>query len=454
MDIKLTFLGATETVTGSKYLLTYQSKKILIDCGLFQGYKELRLKNWHNFPVNPTEIDAIILTHAHIDHSGYIPLLVKQGFRGKIYSTPGTKELCRILLPDSGHLQEEDANRANRYGYSKHKPALPLYTEEDARRSLDYFVTIDFRQEQPLADDFSFHFSPAGHIIGSSFVNIRAGSRRIFFTGDMGRPHDALMREPSVPESLDYLIVESTYGDRLHDLADPETEMAAVINETVEKGGSVVIPAFAVGRAQALLYYIYQLKKSHKIPDVPVFLDSPMAVNATQIFCHFLDEHRLSEAECKKICEVATYIKTPDESKFIDRIKTSKIIISASGMAEGGRILHHLKAYAPDPHSTILFAGYQAGGTRGARMLNGEKEIKIHGEYIPVRASIKKISSASAHADYEEILAWLGKVHHPPQKVFVTHGEVEAARSLKEKIEARYGWQCHIPTYQETDLLQ
>jgi metallo-beta-lactamase family protein len=453
--MQLTFLGATETVTGSKYLITHRSKKILIDCGLFQGYKELRLRNWDKLPVEPSSLDAVIITHAHIDHTGYLPLLVKNGFSGKIFTTPGTKALCSILLPDSGHLQEEDDKRANRYGYSKHKPARPLYTEEDARQALTQFETIDFEKPHRIEDDFSFSFSPAGHIIGSSFIRIQQGNSTLLFTGDMGRPHDPVMREPSIVKATDYLVMESTYGNRLHDSTDPEPKIGEIINQTIKRGGSIIIPAFAVGRAQSLLYYIYRLKNAGKIPkDIPVFLDSPMAINATKILCDFKGEHRLSEADCRKICDVATYVNSADESKLLDTQKMPKIIISASGMAEGGRILFHLKTYAPDHNSTILFTGYQAGGTRGARIVNGDREVKIHGEIIPIRAQVEIISSTSAHADYQEILDWCGKFETPPRKIFVTHGESQASQSLKIKLATKYGWNCVVPHYQQTETLE
>lgn len=453
MNLELTFMGATETVTGSKFLITCNTKNYLVDCGLFQGYKELRLRNWDKLPIDPAKIDAVILTHAHIDHSGYLPLLIKNGFKGKIYSTPGTKALCSILLPDSGHLQEEDAKRANRYSYSKHKPALPLYTEEEGRRTLRYFETVDFNEEHHLGSDLTFHFSHSEHIIGSAFVYIRHGSKTICFTGDMGRPHDPIMVSPADPEELDYLIVESSYGDRLHDKTDPQIAIADIVNRTVKNKGSIIIPAFAVGRAQSLLYYIYQLKNAKKIPDIPVFLDSPMAISATNQFCDFTNEHWLSKHECKLVCDAATYVHTPEESFRISNLPMSKIIISASGMAEGGRILHHLKKFLPDPKSTILFTGFQAGGTRGARIINGEQEIKIHGEYFPVHAKIELISSTSAHADYQEILDWLSKVKKQPKTVFITHGEPESALSLKNKIEAKFGWTCKIPKYLQCEKL-
>jgi metallo-beta-lactamase family protein len=400
--MKLSFLGGTGTVTGSKYLLTLNNgKKILIDCGLFQGYKELRLRNWAPPPFDPKTIDAVFLTHAHIDHSGYIPLLVKNGFKGNIYCTFGTKDLCSILLPDSGHLQEEEAYIANKYGYSKHQTALPLYTVKDAEAALKQFVPQSYDTVLPLFDDVSTQFISAGHIIGSAYVRIQCHESSILFTGDMGRTHDAVMREPSIVEEIDYLVIESTYGNRLHEKEDPKDRLKDIINQTVHRGGSIIIPSFAVARAQILLHYIAALKKEKSIPGIPVYLDSPMAINATDIMCKHSGDHHLSKSECMDLCNAATYTQSPEESKELDNNAFPKIIISASGMATGGRILFHLKTYAPDHRNTILFAGYQAGGTRGARMVNGEKEIKIHGQMIPVRAQIESLGNLSAHADYD-----------------------------------------------------
>ncbi|MDX1838190.1 MBL fold metallo-hydrolase [Legionella taurinensis] len=451
--MKLSFLGGTGTVTGSKYLLSLEDKKVLIDCGLFQGYKELRLRNWSPLPVDPKTIDAVLLTHAHIDHSGYLPLLVKNGFHGDIYCTTGTKDLCSILLPDSGHLQEEEARTANKYGYSKHQTALPLYTVNDAELALKQFKPKPFDTVFQLFDDVSVQFTRAGHIIGSAFVRINVPNTSILFTGDMGRTHDSVMQEPSIIDEVDYLVIESTYGNRLHDKEDPKVLLKEIINKTVKRGGSVIIPAFAVARAQLLLYYISLLKKEKSIPDIPVYLDSPMAINATHIMCKHKEDHRLSESECADLCNTATYTRTPEESKNLDNNTFPKIIISASGMATGGRILFHLKTYAPDPKNTILFAGYQAGGTRGARMVNGEEEIKIHGQMVPVRAQVESLSNLSAHADYEEILQWLSHFRKPPKKVFITHGEPAAANSLKTKIEQQFGWTCIVPQYEQTETL-
>lgn len=450
--MQLTFLGATGTVTGSKYLLTIGSKKILIDCGLFQGYKELRLHNWDKFPINPAEIDAVVLTHAHIDHTGYLPLLAKNGFKGPIYSSLATKELCAILLPDSGYLQEEEAYYANKYGYSKHKPALPLYTKEDAEKVLTQFNPMDFDKLYPLFDS-QLKFSRAGHILGSALVQITYQNKTITFTGDLGRPNDAFMRAPAQLESTDYLVSESTYGNRQHSLEPPQNLLRQVINQTAKRGGSIIIPAFAVGRAQSILYYLYQLKTAGEIPNLPIFLDSPMAIDVTNLLCSHMDEHRLSKKDCDNTCKIATYVNTPEESKKIDTYRVPTIIISASGMATGGRVLHHLKAFAPDERNTILFTGYQAGGTRGARMIKGEREINIHGQMIPIRAQVEFMSNMSAHADAEEILGWLANFKNPPKKVFITHGEPDARSALKAKIEAKFGWTCVLPDYLQTENL-
>lgn len=451
--MQLTFLGATKTVTGSKYLITANAKKILVDCGLFQGYKSLRLLNWNPLPINANDIDAVILTHAHIDHSGYLPLLIKNGFKGKIYCTQGTKDLCSILLPDSGHIQEEDANRANRYGYSKHKPALPLYTREDGLRALDYFHPIPFHESFTLFNTLTFTFYPAGHIIGSSMVGITSNNKSLLFTGDLGRPHHPVMRPPDIIREIDYLIIESTYGDRLHGETNPLNQLADIITETISHNGNIIIPAFAVGRTQDILYYLYQLKQSKRIPDIPIFLDSPMAQNVSDLLVRYANEHRLSKELSNAICQGAKYIKTVDESKWLDQKQPPNIIISASGMVEGGRILHHLKAFLPDERTTVVLTGYQDPGTRGDRLARGELEIKIHGEMIPVRAHIESLNTMSAHADYREILDWLKNFKHPPRKVFITHGNNESALSLKNKIEQTLDWHCMIPDYLQREEL-
>jgi metallo-beta-lactamase family protein len=445
--MKITFLGATGTVTGSKYLVETGKTRILIDCGLFQGLKDLRLKNWVPLPINPAEIDAIVLTHAHLDHSGYLPLIIKQGFKGKIYCTQGTRDLCKILLPDSGYLQEEEARYANKRSFSKHKPALPLYTEEDAENSLAFFHPVPFNTPFKISDAIEVSFIPAGHNVGAAIAPLESEGKKILFTGDLGRPIDPIMKAPEQVDEADYLIVESTYGNRRHNPQDPKLTLAEIINRTYKRGGVIVIPSFAVGRAQTLLYYLQLLKKEKLIPDLPVFLNSPMAINASHLYCEYHPEHRLSHQECKDVCNVAKYIKTVDESKQINTLKTPAVIISASGMATGGRILHHLKAYAPDAKNTILLAGFQAAGTRGQTIANGAEAVKIHGEYVPIRAEVCVIDNLSAHADYAEILDWLAHFKRAPQTTFITHGEPAAADAMRRRIEETLHWNCVVPQY-------
>jgi metallo-beta-lactamase family protein len=451
--MKLTFLGATNTVTGSKFLLTIGSKRILIDCGLFQGLKELRVRNWTKFPIEPKTIDAVVLTHAHIDHTGYLPLLIKNGFKGRVYCSQATKDLCAVLLPDSGYLQEEEAKFLNKHGMSKHKPALPLYTKEDAMNALPYLYAIPFRKLYKLDEGTFISLIPAGHILGATFVQFKHYETTVLFSGDLGRPEDIIMHPPAIVQAADYLVLESTYGNRLHNKINPLDELEVIIKRTVARDGTVVIPAFAVGRAQHILYLMYLLKKQNRIPHVPIYLDSPMAKDATALFVKYSDLHRLDQALSKQVGEVAQIVGTKEESQALDLITTPKIIISASGMLEGGRVLHHIKTFAPDEKSTIVFAGYQATGTRGADMINGKPEIKIFGQSVPVRAEVKVLSNMSAHADYNEILDWLAHFNHHPRKVFITHGEPEAANALKEKIQAKYKWACVVPDYLQTETL-
>lgn len=448
--MEITFLGATGTVTGSKYLVSAGDKKILVDCGLFQGYKQLRLRNRAPLSVNPQQINAVILTHAHLDHSGYLPLLVKNGFAGKVYCSEATRDLCAILLPDSGHLQEEEAKYANRHGYSKHAPALPLYTRDDAEQALKRFAPIDFARDVDLGGGLTLHLLPAGHMLGSSLVRLHYNDQTLLFTGDLGRSNDIITIAPTEVTRADYLVVESTYGDRRHDPADPQQRLAEVINRTAARGGAVIVPAFAVGRAQSLMYLIHLLKAARAIPDLPVFLNSPMAVDATRVYHNHPGEHRLTPTECDAMSAVAKIIFSAEESKALNLRKGPMIIISASGMATGGRVVHHLKAFAPDPKNTILFAGFQAGGTRGAAMLNGAEAVKIHGQYVPVRAEIVSIDNLSAHADYAEILAWLKHFEAPPRLTFITHGEPQAADALRHRIEETLGWRTRVPEYLES----
>ncbi len=447
------FLGATGTVTGSKYLIEHDSRRILVDCGLFQGYKPLRLKNWAPFPCDPATVECVILTHAHIDHSGYLPLLARNGFAGPVYCAEATRDLCEILLPDSGHLQEEEANYANRRGFSKHQPALPLYTREDAERCLGLFRPVDFEREVHLGSDLTLRLAPSGHILGSAFVALNTPRTSLLFSGDLGRPHDLVMPAPSRIEKVDYLVVESTYGNRRHDAADPLVVLAEIINRTARRGGVVVIPTFAVGRAQTLMYCIHLLKARGTIPDYPVYLNSPMAVDATRIFNNHHGEHRLTPVQCDALSRAARIVNSVEESQQLNRSHGPMIILAASGMATGGRVTHHLKAFAPDPRNTILFTGFQAGGTRGASLVQGAEVIKIHGEYIPVRAEVRMLENLSAHADADEILGWLKAFSRPPRHTFITHGEPEAADALRHRIEEELRWSCSIPEYLERKTL-
>lgn len=450
MGIRLAFLGGAGTVTGSKYLLETSQSKILIDCGLFQGYKELRERNWRPLPFNPADLDAVVLTHAHIDHSGYLPALVRDGFKGPIFATAATKDLCAVLLPDSGYLQEREAERANRYGYSRHKPAKSLYTRLEAEKSLEQIVPVDFGVDNNILKHVDIRFSPAGHILGAATVQILTEGRKIRFSGDLGRLDDPVMVAPAPVDMADYLIVESTYGDRLHDNFDADEVISKIVNRVAARGGTILIPSFAVGRAQSLLFYIQRLKAADKIPDLPVFLDSPMAINASDIFCAYQTEHRLSEDQCRATCTVATYVRTVDESKAIGASPMPKIIISASGMATGGRILHHIVNYGSDRRNAILFAGYQAAGTRGQKITGGASSVKIFGRQIPIRAEVANLHALSAHADANEILTWLGNFKKPPRRTFITHGEPKASEALRQRIENELNWKCHIPEYEET----
>ena len=449
MSARLSFLGAAGTVTGSKYLIEHDDKKILVDCGLFQGFKALRQKNWAPFPVEPRTIQAVILTHAHIDHSGYLPALVRNGFKGLIHCSNATADLCEILLPDAGYLQEKDADYANRHGFSKHKPALPLYTEADARAVLKHLKRIPFDETLRLPTGATKRLRHAGHILGAATVEFQCGGVTIAFSGDLGRYADPIMVDPAPIERADYLLVESTYGNRRHDQRDPAEALLEVVEQTVARGGTVVIPAFAVGRAQTLLFHLEQLKSRGRLSNVPVFLDSPMAVDASDLFCRNMGDHRLSEAQCRRACGVAQYVRSVEDSKALTANPIPKVIVSASGMATGGRVLHHLKRYAPDPKSTVLFAGFQAGGTRGAAMVAGTDSVKIHGAYVPVRAQVRNLEMLSAHADASEIMRWLRGFKAAPKMTYITHGEPVASDALRLRIEEELGWSCMVPDHMQ-----
>lgn len=454
MTIDLQFVGAAGTVTGSKYLLTINNKKLLVDCGLFQGLKSLRLKNWDGFPTDAAEIDAVILTHAHIDHSGFIPRLINKGFRGKIYATAATFDVCRILLPDCGYLMEEEAEYLNKGGRTKHQPALPLFTQKEAEKSLDYFVGVPFDEKRQIAPGLSFEFRYAGHILGAASVAIEAEGRKLFFTGDVGRRHDQILYPPAPLNETDYLITESTYGNRLHSSTDSLDDLEKVVHETHRRQGTIVVPAFAVGRAQTLMYNLLVLRRQNRIPAMPMYLNSPMATDFTAVFRKHKNLHRLSEADCQDIANLFEFVNTPEDSKALNERKGPMLIISASGMLTGGRVLHHLKAFAPFPENTILLTGFQSAGTRGEALQNGAQEIKIHGAYIPVRAQVRVLDNMSAHADYQEIIKWFAESNIHPKQVFITHGEPSAADELRRRLSEKFGWCCNVPEHNEKFRLE
>lgn len=455
----LTFLGAAGTVTGSKYLLEAAGERLMIDCGLFQGLKELRLRNWNPLPIPPSSINWLVLTHAHLDHVGYIPRLVKDGYHGPILATSATVELARLTLPDSGHLQEEDAAYANKVHSSKHTPALPLYTLEEATKSLENFSPIDESKPLELSSHYSLRFFKAGHILGarSIEVTIREDGQtiKVLFSGDLGRFQQLIIHEPGVPDPADYLICESTYGDRLHPTDDFQLRVAKIINETAQRGGSVVIPSFAIGRTQELLFVLRDLTEKGKLRPIPIHVDSPMAIDVTDIYRRHHEDDNLEtttlEARGGQPFSPPNvhFDRTVEESKALNDGNVPTVIISASGMVTGGRVLHHLKRRLPDPKNTVLFVGYQGAGTRGRTIQSGAPSVKMYGAMIPIRAQVETVDNLSAHGDYGEILKWLGRFPAPPRQTFITHGEPGPAESLREKISRQLQWTARAPVYLE-----
>jgi metallo-beta-lactamase family protein len=451
--MQLTFLGGTGTVTGSKYQVEYDSsgggRRLLVDCGLFQGLKQLRLKNWSPLPVPVRGIEAVLLTHAHLDHSGYLPRLAREGFSGTIYCTPATRDLCRILLLDSAKIMEEEAKFARRHAFSKHKDPQPLYTAEDAERALTLFRPVEWNRPIRLAGGLEAEFFRAGHILGASMIRVRHEGQSLLFSGDLGRQADPLFPPPEAMPDADHLVVESTYGDRKHESIDPGLKLAGFVAEAFRKQGMVLIPSFAVGRTQALLLRLWDLKQAGKLPAAPIFVDSPMATNVTELYARYPEAHSLGTDHAREVFDLAHYVRESEESKALSKRKGPMILISASGMATGGRVLHHLKAFAPDPRNTILLSGYQAAGTRGATLAGGADRIKIQGEYVSVQARVETLENFSAHADADEILQWMATAKRPPKKVFITHGEPVASDSLRRTIEERIGWPCVVPEYRD-----
>ncbi len=452
--MKLTFLGGADTVTGSKYLLNAGSTSILVDCGLFQGYKVLRERNWAPLPFKPATLDAVVLTHAHLDHSGYLPRLIKNGFRGPVYCTGGTADLCAILLPDSGALQEEDADRANRRGYTRHHPAEPLYNRAQAEQALKQLVPCDFGAAFKPARGLAVTLHPAGHILGAASAEVRGGGTSILFSGDLGRPHDDIMRAPADPVAADTLVVESTYGNRKHATSDDFALLGRSIAKAAARGGIVMIASFAVGRTQALLWGIHTLKRDGIIPaNLPVYLNSPMATDVTEIYQRHRREHRLSKADTEAMCRAATIVSSAEESKRLNKQAGPMVIVAGSGMATGGRIVHHLHAFASDPKNMIVLAGFQAGGTRGAAILAGAPSVRIFGDDVPIAAEIVSLEDLSAHADADEVLAWAGRMPQPPRRTFVTHGEPAAADALRARFKRELGWEARVPEHLESVTL-
>ena len=445
--MRLQFLGATGTVTGSKFLLSNHDERVLIDCGLYQGYKNLRLRNWQGLPCDPAHLNGVVLTHAHIDHSGYLPVLVKNGFKRDIFATEATVRLCQILLPDAGYLQEEDADYANRKGTSRHHPALPLFTEKDARETLHYFRPMPFCEKKVITPDIGFEMHPAGHILGAAIIRFNLNGRTLTFTGDLGRASSDLLPRPAQFEDTDTLVIESTYGNRSHPAEDPIEIMGAIIKRTVARGGSVLIPAFAIGRTQLVLQIIHNLRQRGVIGDVPVYMDSPMAIEATRVFKEEGEFHRLSDSEFAAILGKIGIARTAEESRQLGKSNRPVIIVSASGMATGGRVVHHLKRMLPDPQNTIIFAGFQAAGTRGEALINGATEVKIHGQWIKAQAEITRLDSLSAHADSDGLLEWMRGFRKAPRQIFIVHGEPAAAEGLRQRIDRELGWRAEIPEY-------
>jgi metallo-beta-lactamase family protein len=460
----ITFYGGVGTVTGSKYLLEHNGKKILVDCGLFQGLKEIRERNWQDPPFDPREIDAVIITHAHIDHTGWLPRLVKLGFNGQITTSRATGDLLKILLPDSARLQEEEADYRNRHDLTSHSPALPLYDEDDARAALRMLRAVpNDGQPYDICEGIKASFLVAGHIMGASLVLVElAGARpdgssiRFLFSGDLGHYEQPIVNDPAPPPDCDYLMCESTYGNRLHGDVDSETQMAQIINDAIKRNGPILIPAFAVGRTQEVLYMIRELEEQKRIPVVPVIVDSPMASQATQVYNRWHEEHD------REYASILAHKRHPlrtgsmsttssrDESKKLNEMKGARIIISASGMLTGGRVLHHAIRILPNENATLVFVGYQAAGTTGRRIQDGEREVKIMKNWLPVKCHVEKVEGFSAHADWQAVLKWLSGLHNTPKMVFTTHGEPEAAEAMAGHIRERFGWNVVVPQYEET----
>jgi metallo-beta-lactamase family protein len=459
--VKLTFLGAARTVTGSKHLLEASGERVLVDCGLFQGLKELRLRNWAPLPVPAEALTSVVITHAHLDHCGYLPRLVNQGFRGRVFCTPATAQLMRIVLEDAGRLQEEDAERANRKGYTRHHPAVPLFTSADVARALVLLQPVGYQRPVPVAPGVTAEFLNAGHLLGSSFARlvVEPAGRTVLFGGDLGRFGRPVLPDPDPVEVADVLLVESTYGDRRHEQDDNGERLARIIRETAERGGKLLIPSFALGRVEELLYWVGRLEAEGRIPAQPVYVDSPMAARVLEIYrdrLHELDPeigHTAAAPAIERLCAFCTakleVLTSIQASRAVQESRRPAIVISASGMATGGRVLHHLERLLPDARHTVLFAGYQAAGTRGRHLLDGAATVRLHGRDIPVAARIERLDSLSAHADASEILRWLGGFRRAPALTCLVHGDPGPMDTLRAVIERRLGWTVKTPDHLE-----
>jgi metallo-beta-lactamase family protein len=447
------FLGAAGTVTGSKYLIDTPNKKFLVDCGLFQGLKELRKHNWDYLPINVGEIDFVLLTHGHLDHVGYLPRLLYQGFKGKIYGSAPTLEIAAIVLKDSAKIQEEEAERANKEGYSKHHPAKPLYTLDDAEKIISRFEPLPIQEWISMGDDIQVQFLPNGHIIGSCFITVKLGEKKLVFSGDVGRTNDLLMPPPHRPKEADVLFIESTYGDRLHPQEDVKARLKEIIMSTIQKGGSLIIPSFAVERTQLLMYLLWQLRKSFEIPEMPFIIDTPMGADVLNVFKKFSDWHKLSIDECTEMCKMFKIVSDIKESYQVIYSHFPKIVIAGSGMISGGRVLSYLQHYITKPENTLLLVGYQAEGTRGRKILDGVHEIKIYGRYYPIKMKVEILHSLSAHADQSELLDWLKDILLPPEKIFIVHGEKQAAETFLVKLKDTYNWKATVPSLYQIEEL-
>lgn len=455
MATTIGFYGAAETVTGSRHLLTFGEKKVLVDCGLFQGPRDIRQRNWEPFPIEPRDLDAVVITHAHNDHIGWLPRLVAQGYTGPIYATPATIGLSRISLPDSARLQQEEARHRAKVG-SRHNPPLPLYTESQAYAALKQFVPVRYGKQTDLPGGASFQYMHAGHILGSAFADITLPEGgRLLMSGDLGRYNTPILRDPDTVKQADYLVIESTYGDRLHPEEDPLEKIASILKDAVETGAAVIVPSFAIGRTQELLYYFRQLEDQGRLPRIPIFIDSPMAVSVTHLYAQAKEEYDedmlLAVEEGRSSLEPSGVhlVRDQEQSKELNFRQGPMVIISGSGMANGGRVTHHLLHRLGNPHNIVLFTGYQAEGTLGRRILEGEPEVRIHKQEVTVRARIEKVNALSAHADQGEIMHWLGQFEAPPKTTFLVHGEPPAQAALKSKIIDELGWDVVIPHHQE-----